>query len=680
MNLRKFFKELGKRNVIKETVAYLIIAWVIIQVASILLPVFDAPSWILKSLTVFLIVCIPIVVIFSWLYQITDKGLKKTVDIEATSNYNTAKSKINVVLIVASVIAITFFIFIGAKFKSLDESQPYSVAILPFKNINLNEENESFIFGIREDIWQRLARIKGINIRSNRSAEAKQTTDKANKEIAGLLNCKYLVDGTVTQYGDRIELNISIWDDQDNLIWQNLYDNAFKELFKLQKELSRSIVDAIKFNLSSQEKRKLEYTGTLNLDAFLRVKEGEKKVADNNEIEGIFDFKEAIKHDSMYADAYGNLAYAYSILCWKYTDNHLSDLENLKFYTKKALDLDPNNGRALLALAAFNDVVANNKTLAAEYYNKAAESIPNDPLLYFELGAFNYFSIPQNIEKAIEYDLKALDIEPLQWQYSRSAMNSLAKGGRHQEALNILEKTAYLFPPERFPNPIKFWTAELARYKDNNRNAKLQFLLDHMKIDDQNPFWPTEIGIHYDCYMNDDKNFLKYAKHAYELDTDLTDHYINALLDNYEYEEAKSIIESDAFRSLPEKKRISVYNNYFSAIGDFNALKKLIDTSYLAKDSINYIWHQVKSGQIKDLNDNGFKNYNQLSVAGKATIYAILEHRDSMYYYLNLPIIEAFLKREPSEDPYLTIHSSHYFDPYRNDPEYKEFMKSYFLE
>ena len=80
--MRNFWEELKRRNVIRETLAYILVAWVLLQVADIVLPIFEAPPWVLKTLTIVLIAGVPIVMIISWVYELTDKGLRKTADLE----------------------------------------------------------------------------------------------------------------------------------------------------------------------------------------------------------------------------------------------------------------------------------------------------------------------------------------------------------------------------------------------------------------------------------------------------------------------------------------------------------------------------------------------------------------------------------------------------------------------
>ena len=88
----------------------------------------------------------------------------------------------------------------------------------------------------------------------------------------------------------------------------------------------------------------------------------------------------------------------------------------------------------------------------------------------------------------------------------------------------------------------------------------------------------------------------------------------------------------------------------------------------------------MKAGLVEDTKEIALKKNRKLSLGEKAIIYALLEERDSMYYYLHQNLMESYLVRVPSVDQHVAPHSSHAFDPYRNEPRYREFMENYFLE
>ena len=120
--MSNFWEELKRRNVIRETLAYILVAWVLLQVADIVLPIFEAPPWILKSLTIVLITGVPIVMIISWVYELTDQGLRKTADLEDQESGKRQKRILNILIGISAIAAIILFLAIGSKVKEMDEA------------------------------------------------------------------------------------------------------------------------------------------------------------------------------------------------------------------------------------------------------------------------------------------------------------------------------------------------------------------------------------------------------------------------------------------------------------------------------------------------------------------------------------------------------------------------------
>ncbi|MBT8258180.1 MAG: hypothetical protein KJO49_06880, partial [Bacteroidia bacterium] len=133
----KFFKELKRRNVVKETLAYLVVAWVLLQVASIMLPVFDAPDWVLKTITFTLILGIPIWMFFSWTYQVTPEGFKKTSKIDKEQSTNTATYKrLNIIIIITLLVAIAIALFHQPVSSKTQLNSGSDLAVLPFLDMS----------------------------------------------------------------------------------------------------------------------------------------------------------------------------------------------------------------------------------------------------------------------------------------------------------------------------------------------------------------------------------------------------------------------------------------------------------------------------------------------------------------------------------------------------------------
>ncbi len=156
--MSKFLKELNRRNVIKATIAYLVVAWIIIQVAQAVLPTFGAPAWAIQLIIIILAIGLPIWVTISWIYDITPEGLAKTTkDPEKQLLKEIANKRLNVFLIVSLSLAV---IVMGLKLSnvfSASSNDPYSIAVMPFVNMSDDTEQEYFSDGLSEELINQLA-------------------------------------------------------------------------------------------------------------------------------------------------------------------------------------------------------------------------------------------------------------------------------------------------------------------------------------------------------------------------------------------------------------------------------------------------------------------------------------------------------------------------------------------
>ena len=166
----KFFEELKRRNVIKATIAYIVVAWVLLQVTSIILPIVGAPEWVLKILTFFIGIGLPIWIIFSWVYEVTPEGLKKTAKVSEEKSITAATNKrLNIIIIITLIIAIGIsFINKSRTNSSLNSMSTNdlkidnSIAVLPFVNMSKDQEQECSCDGITENIIATLAQTQQL--------------------------------------------------------------------------------------------------------------------------------------------------------------------------------------------------------------------------------------------------------------------------------------------------------------------------------------------------------------------------------------------------------------------------------------------------------------------------------------------------------------------------------------
>src|SRR6266849_2618536 len=174
MNPRNFFAELKRRNVYKVAVAYAIVAWLLIQAASILFPAFEAPAWVMKVFISAIILGFPVALIFAWAFEATPEGIKRTEAADAAGQRSRGGAWVYIVLIGAALSIGLFFLGRYTASRKQTESAELpakSIAVLPFENLSHDPDNAYFADGIQEEIMARLARIADLKVISRTSTQ-----------------------------------------------------------------------------------------------------------------------------------------------------------------------------------------------------------------------------------------------------------------------------------------------------------------------------------------------------------------------------------------------------------------------------------------------------------------------------------------------------------------------------
>src|SRR5438874_247994 len=229
MNLSGFFAELKRRNVYKVAVAYAVVAWLLIQAASILFPTFEAPAWIMKVLVAVIVLGFPIALVFSWAFEITPEGIKLESEIEPDKSIKRRTGrKIVAMTIAVAVVAAGLFVYqlVGRDHsllaaararRSYDQtaengrpggpSLPIpnkSIAVLPFDNLSRDPDNAYFCEGVQDEILTRLAKVADLKVISRTSTQHFKSTPDNLPEIAKQLGVAHILEGSVQKASDQV--------------------------------------------------------------------------------------------------------------------------------------------------------------------------------------------------------------------------------------------------------------------------------------------------------------------------------------------------------------------------------------------------------------------------------------------------------------------------------------------
>ena len=267
MNLGNFFEELKRRNVYRAAAAYGVVAWLLIQIATSVFPIFNIPSGTIQIVVVVLLLGFPVAMIIAWIFEWTPEGLKRTDEMPPSpANRRPTGRKLDFVIIGALLVVIGVLAW-----QRFTPAREKSIAVLPFENLSSEKENAFLADGIQDDLLTNLAKIKALKVISRTSVMKYRNTDTRNiQEIGKSLGVANILEGSVRRLVDRIAVNVQLIDSStDRHIWAERYDRKIADAVGIEGELATEIADALRATLTPEEKIRVEQKPTQNPDAFV---------------------------------------------------------------------------------------------------------------------------------------------------------------------------------------------------------------------------------------------------------------------------------------------------------------------------------------------------------------------------------------------------------------------------
>ena len=449
----KFFDELKRRNVIKETLAYLVVSWVLLQVVSTVLPIFDAPDWVLKTVIFLLALGLPFWVFFSWTYQVTSEGFKRTSEnLEEPSVIVATNKRLNVIIIITLVIAIAISL-VNLKSNHGNEEKAdsdlainNSIAVLPFLDMSPNKDQEYLSDGIAEDILNRLCKFKELSVAAVTSSFSFKDKNEDIKTIGKKLNVNNILEGSVRKNETDIIITVRLTNAENGFtLLSESYTDDLQNIVGLQSTIALDIAERIESKLSNTGKQ-LVQSKKIKPMAFESYLKGRSQFLNGplNMLPGeIFTakkyFEAAIDQDTTFAEAHAYLALAYFNLAdWALPriekSKIASALDSAQFLSKRALLLDSLNSGAHLAMGSYYFHQFN--WIAAEKAKrKAVELNPGGSEEKFILASFlGQFG---QAEEALRLDKEAMRLDPLDVRSKIKYIRDLYRARKYDEGIRM---------------------------------------------------------------------------------------------------------------------------------------------------------------------------------------------------------------------------------------------------
>jgi len=322
MNSGNFFGELRRRNVYKVAVAYVVISWLLIQAASILLPTFEAPAWVMKAFVVLLALGFFLAVFISWAFEMTPEGMKRTADIspdEAIPYWS--KQKFAALIIGFAVIAgglLAFQLLRGPGSTITPKSDNKSIAVLPLLNESGDPKDEYFSDGLSEELIAALAQIRELKVIGRSSSFRFKDRKEEPKTIGEKLGVTTLLEGTVRKQGERVRIVAELINAADGIeLWTRTFDRELKDIFAVQQEIAAAVASSLKVTLLGLDERSSAKPATKNTEAHNAYLLGHyyfqrRNLEDYRKAVGHYD--EAIRLDPDYALAYAERSEAWTLI------------------------------------------------------------------------------------------------------------------------------------------------------------------------------------------------------------------------------------------------------------------------------------------------------------------------------------------------------------------------------
>jgi TolB-like protein len=426
--------ELKRRNVFRVGVAYVLLAWVVIQVTDTVGPAISLPEWTLTVVTWFGVIGFPFALFFAWAFELTPDGIRREKDVDrAASVTHSTGRKIDFVIIGLLVVALLFVVLFDdsppaptaadqgpekqAAPVAVGERTYDSIGVLPFDNMSSDPEQEYLSDGIAEELLNALAKLQNLQVAARTSSFAFKGQKQSITEIGSKLNVDTILEGSVRKSGNKLRITAQLIDTADGYhLWSETYDRELTDVFQIQDDITKAIVAALRVHLDTGEApvvKASEATSMEAYDAYLRGKHQLRQSGESAFRAALTSFREATEIDPGFAPAWAGRAL--TVMYLRETDFY-GDIPR-----DEARLLARNNIDRALALDSelAEAYVAEGMLLADDYrYDEALQSFDKavtiNPSLAEGwtwrariLGRFGY------IREARENMLKALRLDPL---------------------------------------------------------------------------------------------------------------------------------------------------------------------------------------------------------------------------------------------------------------------------
>jgi TolB-like protein len=466
-----FLNELKRRNVFRVAAAYIVVAWLIIQVAETLFPLFGYDETPARIVVIVLAIGFIPALVLSWAFELTAEGLKRTHEADLAQSITPATGKkLDRIIVVVLALALGYFAFdkfvldpqrdtaleeqkaveveqarLQGRSEALVESYgDQSIAVLAFEDMSPDKDQEYLSDGIAEELLNLLAKISELRVISRSSAFSFKGQNLEIPEIARRLNVAHVLEGSVRKAGDRVRITAQLIEARsDTHLWSETYDRTLDDIFAIQDEIAAKVVDQLKITLLGEAPALAEtdpelYTLFLQ-GRHLRRQNSADSLAQSPEL-----LERVVAADPDYVPALDDLITVY--INQVHTDGRDFDegYRLARELTLKGLERNPEVGRLYAQLGWIEMYYNGDLQAAASSFERGLKLAPDDPSLLADTETLLFLlGRLEDAEKLSSFVLEKDPLHPVAW-YNRGQF--LAAAHQWEESVAALQTALRLSP------------------------------------------------------------------------------------------------------------------------------------------------------------------------------------------------------------------------------------------
>ena len=447
-----FIRELNRRNVFRVAIAYVIVAWLIMQIGDTLAPALLLEKWVNSALAFFLILGFPVALVLAWAYEMTPEGLKREKDVgRDRPNAHDTRRNLNLIIIGCLVVALGYFVvdkFVinPATVPGLakDMTPENSIAVLAFTDLSPVGDQQYFCDGIAEELLNVLSKVPDLKVVARTSAFQFKGTNRDIVEIGQKLGVGYILDGSVRSAGDRLRISVQLVEATNGFhVWSNMYDRTYSDIFSVQTEIATKVTEALRVNLLGSHLSVVQ-TSADAYAFYLRARYFDNLKGRENWEKAVLNYQQALAIDPGYAPAWAGLSITYRYQANVALRDFTEGMSLAREAVGIALDLDENLAVAWGSLGQIEMLEAWNWQAAERAIQTALALEPGNADVLKDAAALA--TVVGRLDDAATLLTRSLSLDPL----NQSAQNSLGlaymSAGQLDEAEAIFRRLLELNP------------------------------------------------------------------------------------------------------------------------------------------------------------------------------------------------------------------------------------------